>query len=62
MAYVKREKTVTNLVFGVHSLDQLRTDIEAFNANIPEEALVEIDKRFDKVPKHVVIPSLWKKD
>lgn len=62
LAYVKREKTVTNLVFGVHSLDQLRTDIEAFNANIPEEALVEIDKRFDKVPKHVVIPSLWKKD
>ena len=49
-------------MFGVHSLDQLRTDIEAFNANIPEEALVEIDKRFDKVPKHVVIPSLWKKD
>ena len=62
LAYVKREKSITKLVFGVHSIEQLRTNIEAFNAEIPEDVLVEIDKRFEEVPKQIVIPSLWKKD
>lgn len=61
LAYVKKERNVSRLVFGIHSLDQLKNNVEAFNTEVPDEILQEIKKSFDDVSKQIVIPSLWKK-
>lgn len=62
LAYAKRESAISKIVFGVHSLEQLQCDLTAFSAIVSEDILMEIERRFDEVPKQIVIPSLWKKD
>lgn len=59
LAYVKREKEISRLVFGIHSIEQLQQDLFAFHVEVPCEILAEIDKEFQGVPREVIIPSLW---
>lgn len=61
MAYAKRETAVKSLVFGVHSLDQLKEDIQLFEADVPENALLQIEQEFKGLSADIVLPSLWKK-
>lgn len=61
MQYVKREATISHLVFGIDSLDQLKEDIKCFNMNVDAEILDEIDKEFDDIEADLVMPSLWKR-
>lgn len=61
LQYVKREKAVSHLVFGVDSLDQLKEDIRVFDEDIDHQLLEEIGKAFDGLDADIVMPSLWKK-
>ena len=59
--YVKRERGISNLVFGVDSLDQLKEDIQYFNEDLPDEVLEKIGSEFDGIEADIVMPSLWKR-
>lgn len=61
IAYVKRESSVSHLVFGVDSLEQLREDIDLFNSDVPAKILDELEKEFQGVDANIVMPSLWKR-
>lgn len=61
IGYIKREKNINHLVFGVRSIEQLKEDIEAFNKDIPENILALLDEAFANIDHDLVIPSLWKK-
>lgn len=61
MAYVKREHTVSHLVFGVDSLEQLKEDILLFHSEVPEDLLKQIEGEFRGLDAELVMPSLWKK-
>lgn len=61
LQYVKREKSVSHLVFGVDSLEQLKEDIRFFYDDLPTDLLERIGKEFDDVKADIVMPSLWKR-
>lgn len=61
MAYIKREKTASHLVFGVDNMEQLKEDIELFDWDILAEVLSIMDKEFAGIKAEVVMPSLWKR-
>lgn len=61
MAYVKRESSISHLVFGVDSLEQLKEDIELFNHDLPVDLLQQIETEFEGIEADIVMPSLWKK-
>ena len=61
MGYVKREKAINHLVFGVRSIEQLKEDIASFAREIPDSLFDEIDDQFAGISADLVIPSLWVK-
>ena len=61
MQYVKRERDVSHLVFGVDSLQQLKEDIRMFEEDLPEDLLQTIGNEFDCIDADIVMPSLWKR-
>ena len=61
IGFVKRQKAVSHLVFGVRNLEQLREDIRVFQQDLPEGVLEELEKQFAAVDADIVMPSLWKK-
>ena len=61
IGYIKREKNINHLVFGIRNIEQLKEDIEAFNKNIPDDVLEMLDNAFKDIDHDLIIPSLWKK-
>ena len=61
MGYVKREKSINHIVFGIRSIEQLKEDIVSFEKDIPKEIFDEIDREFSGISADIVIPSLWVK-
>lgn len=61
ISFVKMQKSISSLVFGVDNMDQLKQDIEYFNKGIPEETVRQISKEFENIETDIVMPSLWKK-
>ena len=61
IGYVKREKNIKHLVFGIRDLEQLQEDIASFRKEIPEEVFKQIDEQFADIDANLVIPSLWVK-
>lgn len=61
MAYVKREESVSHLVFGVDFLEQLKEDICFFQEEVPEDILDALECEFQGLDAGIVMPSLWKK-
>lgn len=61
IAYIKRESSISRLVFGIHSIEQLQENIDLFGKGISEEVLAEAEALFADTPTSIVIPSLWKK-
>lgn len=59
--YVKREGSISHLVFGVDSLEQLKEDIRFFENDLPKDLVDDIGKEFDGIKAEIVMPSLWKK-
>lgn len=61
MGYIKRERTIRHLVFGIRTLEQLEEDIRAFHVEIPGGIFEEIDHMFSGISADIVVPSLWKR-
>lgn len=61
MNFVKQQKSISSLVFGVDNMEQLKQDIEFFNNEIPSNIVNEIAKEFTGIEADIVMPSLWKK-
>ena len=61
LAYVKREKAISHLVFGVDSLEQLKDDIALFQKEISSSLLSDVEREFEGIDANIVMPSLWKK-
>ena len=61
MGYIKREKQVNHLVFGIRTLEQLKEDMASFQKDRPESVFEAIDKEFSEIEADLVVPSLWKK-
>lgn len=59
--YVKSEESISHLVFGVDSLEQLKEDIESFYDDLSSDFLEVVGKEFDELDAEIVMPSLWKK-
>lgn len=59
IGYVKREKCINHLVFGIRTLEQLKEDIGAFEKSIPNCIFDEMDIAFSDIPADLVVPSLW---
>ena len=61
MNFVKQQKSISSLVFGVDNMDQLKADIDYFNKEIPSNVVNEIANEFTGIEADIVMPSLWKK-
>ena len=61
LAYVRREKSISELVFGIHSMEQLKENINCFKKNIPEDVLRMAEKEIGRLERNLVVPSLWAK-
>jgi aryl-alcohol dehydrogenase-like predicted oxidoreductase len=61
MNFVKQQKSISSLVFGVDNMDQLRADIDYFTKEIPDNIVNEIANEFKEIEADIVMPSLWKK-
>lgn len=60
LAYVKRQRGVSDLVFGVHDMVQLQETISDFNANIDIALVDEIASRFSNVDANLFMPNKWR--
>ena len=59
--YVKNTQGVSNLVFGVDNINQLKEDIFCFGTEIDKDIMNEIALEFQSIETDIVMPSLWKK-
>lgn len=61
MSYVKRQDSISHLVFGVDNLEQLQENIVLFENSLPNEIIDEFSKEFVNIDTDIVMPSLWKR-
>lgn len=61
MGFVKRQRAVSHLVFGARNLIQLKEDISAFQRDLPDDVIAELERQFGDISADIVMPSLWKK-
>ena len=61
MAFVKREDSISHLVFGVDDIEQLKEDIQLFRHSVPDDIIDEVSKEFSDIEADIVMPSLWKR-
>ena len=61
MAFVRKHRQISHLVFGVHDLNQLLENIDSFSADVPEEAIREARRLFADVDSRLVMPNKWRK-
>lgn len=61
MSYVKRQDSISHLVFGVDNLEQLKENIRLFEHTLSDQLIDEISKEFVDIDTDIVMPSLWKR-
>ena len=61
LSFVKRQNSISHLVFGVDNLEQLQENIALFENSLPNEIIDEISKEFVDIDTDIVMPSLWKR-
>lgn len=61
ISYVKRQRGVAGLVFGVHDMVQLQETISAFNANVDVAIVDETTRRFSDIDANLFMPNKWRK-
>ena len=60
LQFVKQEKQIDYLVFGVEKIEQLEEDSrKADQADVPEECLQQLKKEINNVAQAIIFPSLW---
>jgi hypothetical protein len=58
--FVKQEKGIDYLVFGVDTPNQLIEDIDIYkNEVIPNAFINEVKMQFNEINKSIIFPSLW---
>lgn len=63
LQFVKQERQIDYLVFGVEKIEQLKEDIwKADRADVPEECLQQLKKEINNVAQAIIFPSLWAKN
>lgn len=62
LGFVKRQKAISHLVFGVRNLAQMKEDISVFQQDLPNDVIRELESRFSDIPADIVMPSLWKRE
>lgn len=60
IGFVKQQKAVTRLVFGVRNIEQLKQDITIFYKDLPSDVAEVLQLCFANVETEIVMPSLWK--
>lgn len=58
--FVKKNKQIDYLVFGVDNLGQLKEFIEHYSIDIPENKIACIAQQFYNIDERIVMPNLWK--
>ena len=61
LAFVRRRREISHLVFGVDNLGQLKENIAAFAEQVPEDVLGEAERIFHDVDSDLVMPNKWRK-
>lgn len=61
IGFVKQQKAITHLVFGVRNLEQLREDIKVFSENLSSDLIEVLELQFSNIEAEIVMPSLWKR-
>lgn len=62
LQFVKKEKQIDYLVFGVETREQLKEDIrKADQSDVPVECLQQLKKEINNVTQAIIFPSLWAK-
>lgn len=59
MGYARQAWPGGGILFGAETAQQVRENLDAFDAPIPNELLSEAKKRFPNVPEKVLNPALW---
>ncbi|MEF9989120.1 MAG: aldo/keto reductase [Christensenellaceae bacterium] len=60
--YVKTQKSIDKLVFGVDNIMQLKQIIEEFQLNVNSCLIKEFAEQFADTPIEIVNPALWQKN
>ena len=61
IGFIKQQKAITCLVFGVRNLEQLKEDIILFSQELPLEITEILKSKFANIEAEIVMPSLWRK-
>lgn len=61
LSFVKEQKNIDSLVFGVDNISQLKENIKYFEKGISSELVREIASQFENIETDIVMPSLWKR-
>ena len=61
LAFVRRRREISHLVFGVDNLEQLKENIAAFEEPVPADTLDEAERIFHDVDSDLVMPNKWRK-
>lgn len=59
--FVKSNKNIDYLVFGVDNLEQLKEFIEIFNTDVDRTIIKQIAKEFTQISDNILMPFLWNK-
>lgn len=62
LGFVKSQKAIDRIVFGVDNLMQLKQIISDYQTEINPSLLSEFAKKFAGVDEYIIMPSLWKGD
>jgi len=62
IGFVKRQASISHLVFGVRNLAQLREDISVFQQSLPDDVIAILEQKFQNISAGIVMPSLWAKN
>lgn len=61
VGFVKHQKAINRLVFGIRNIEQLKENIRVFSEDLHVEVITELESSFANLEADIVMPSLWKK-
>lgn len=61
MAFVKSFPEITNIIIGVNTLEQLKSNLQIYQKNISKELSKLILDQFNNINEKIYLPTLWRK-
>ena len=62
LAFMRFQKNINEIVFGVDSLQHLKQIIADYNTKVNQPSVLELAKQFGQVEDYILRPNLWKGD